>query len=145
MRKKEKWKVITYVVFKTKAPNVFYTQEKCRVHILLFVVSYLSVNLWIIIVFVSFSTFFSILHYQQMILNRFNNFLLMSSVLFLFFFFTHTILFLFYYSISIGLNRTCRCKKRTFSFMRGFSSVFTSEKICFKRDEKSKFFCCFFK
>jgi hypothetical protein len=87
--------------------------------------------------------FFSILHYQQMILNRFNNSLLMSSVLFLFFFFTHTILFLFYYSISIGMNRTCRCKKRTFSFMRGFSSVFTAEKICFKRDEKSKFFCCF--
>ncbi len=84
VRKKEKWKVITYV-----------SQEECRVHILLFVVSYLSVNLWIIIVFVLFSTFFSILHYQQMILNRFNNFLLMSSVLFLFFFFTPTYFFCF--------------------------------------------------
>jgi len=53
--KKEKWKVITYV-----------SQEKCRVHILLFVVSYLSVNLWIIIVFVSFSTF----SFQFCIINK---------------------------------------------------------------------------
>ncbi len=62
-----------------------------------------------------------------------------SSSLHIPYFFSVTILF------RLAWIRTCRCKKRTFSFMRGFLSVFTSEKICFKRDEKSKCFCCFFK